>query len=194
MTICSACRKEANEGAWREDAFVCADCWRAHEWAHHLTRELISPGPLLGPHHEPGRRRINYASRLTSILDSDVEVWLTSHTGLRITGVLRQQSKDDNVVLRLELPLREALEAEASTSYESLRSLQETLEQRELRLWTCGNCACFRFSSMSYQMSLGTKGYCTIGKKSPQDCGRNNVVSIFDVCDAFHYGPRFVWG
>lgn len=191
MRTCSVCGKQAKEGVWRRDAFVCAACRLTTDLAEHLVSELVSPGLFSGPDHEAGKTRIRYVLRSGTVDTSGDDVELIAKVGPRLMAVLRRESGKDRVVLRLTRPDGSEFQGEGHTSHQALERLQDALERHELRLKTCGNCACFRFSTMSYQMSDGNTGYCTIGRRSPQDCGHKDRVSIFDVCDAFSYGPEF---
>lgn len=54
-------------------------------------------------------------------------------------------------------------------------------------LHTCGACAFLRFSSMSYQMSNGGKGYCTVA--GVEHTGQADVVSLLGHCSNFRPRP-----
>lgn len=133
-------------------------------------------------------RRIGLRSRLEAVETSGANVQLDTELGRSLAAVLRSDTKSNRLVLRL--PDRTSLRGEGSNWYERFRSLRALLEQRQLRLRACGNCVAFVFSEMSHQFSDGSKGYCTIGKRRAEDARLEDVVSIFDVCEAFHYGPQ----
>lgn len=70
---------------------------------------------------------------------------------------------------------------------EAIGHLLLILASRNLTLCACGNCAFFRFSHMSYQMSAGGRGYCTI-KGIDKTSAERDVVFLLDHCEAF--SPR----
>ncbi len=153
----------------------------------------MTPPDPNAPLHGWGAARVGFVPRLVDIDGHGAEVSLVRTSGPDVIGQLRKLSTNDAALLRLTLSDGTNLQAEGRTNYDALHSLQDVLEQDNLRLRTCGNCVYFTFSEMSWQMSGGTKGYCTVGKARPEDAGRADVVSVFDVCDMFHYGPESTW-
>lgn len=77
--------------------------------------------------------------------------------------------------------------AEGHDLAEAVQLLLRSFASQGLTVHACGNCTAFRFSSMSYQMSGGQKGYCTVNGIANTG-GPNDVVSLLDRCDAFR--PR----
>ena len=84
---------------------------------------------------------------------------------------------------------------EGGEARRALETLAGRLAEQGFRIACCGTCHCFRFSSMSYQMSEGTKGYCALGKEDDPagSCTQADVVTIWDVCTGFRYGPEHAW-
>ena len=68
--------------------------------------------------------------------------------------------------------------------FETLQHIQAKLGTFYINLKICGNCHHFGFSSMAYQFSGGSKGYC-IFVKGPND-GGEDIVHVLDICDCFH--------
>ena len=186
MPRCPACGREIPEDEQSPTRQLCLSCGLAEG----LVAQLTGEAPFGGPHHEPGKTRLRYQDRLGAVYGAGAEVTLTNGR----LGWLSARRAGDRVQLQLMGPDGSRLQAEGTTPYGALRALQADLEQQERRLRSCGLCSSFRFSAMSAQMSGETKGYCTRGKQSPMDCGREDVVSVFDVCEAFDWGPEHAWG
>lgn len=77
--------------------------------------------------------------------------------------------------------------AKGDDSYSAFLEAQSRLANGWLR--SCGNCVHFVFSEMSAQMSGGRTGYCGIDRSSPEQSTHEDRVSIFDICQAFDFGP-----
>jgi len=72
--------------------------------------------------------------------------------------------------------------------FTTFEQIQNQLKFMHLSLRVCGQCQYFGFSSMSYQMSGGETGYCTLIKDLNVD--RDDVVHILDSCDAFRHRKK----
>lgn len=69
--------------------------------------------------------------------------------------------------------------------YVSIEKLLEILKNRGLSLRSCGQCIYFGYTAMSFDMSGGTAGYCTLINGTNVSQAKDDVVRIFDLCDAF---------
>lgn len=185
MPRCPACGREIPEDEQSPTRQLCLSCWLAEG----LVSQLTGEAPFGGPHHEPWKTRLQYQDR-GAVYGAGAEVTLTDGR----PGWLSAQRAGDRTRLQFTAPDGYECSEEGASPYAALRALQASLEQHERRLRSCGLCSSFRFSAMSGQMSGETKGYCTRGKRSPMECGQEDVVGPFDVCDAFDWGPENAWG
>ena len=65
----------------------------------------------------------------------------------------------------------------------TFETIQERLDKYNIKLKVCGNCKNFGFSSMAFQFSGGTRGYCTFIQYEE---GKNDqAVHVLDICDNF---------
>jgi hypothetical protein len=69
--------------------------------------------------------------------------------------------------------------------HRSIEQLLEVLNGRGLSLKSCGQCIYFGYSAMSFDMSGGTAGYCTLINGTNVSSAKGDVVGIFNLCDAF---------
>ena len=67
-------------------------------------------------------------------------------------------------------------------------ALEALLKQREITLRACGSCAAFRFSSLSYQFSGGSMGYCAVNGINAT--GQDDIVTLLDRCATFQLRPK----
>ncbi len=72
----------------------------------------------------------------------------------------------------------------------ALEAAQNRLGESEKILRCCGNCQNFQMTGKSRQMSDGLMGYCLLDLRRNGNYTRDDIVSIFDRCDAFAYGPQ----
>ncbi len=70
---------------------------------------------------------------------------------------------------------------------QAVERLLRLLASRGVTLCGCGSCARFRFSAMSYQMSGGERGYCTV--KGIAHTGPGDAVFLLDRCEGFQPRP-----
>jgi len=99
--------------------------------------------------------------------------------------ILRKEGAADYRILSE----RQNCEGRGDDAYGSLESLYKQLYERDLILRCCGCCWYLQVTGLSRQMSSGEKGYCLLFVK---EYGRslNDVVSVFDYCDFFKFGPQ----
>ncbi len=186
MPRCTACGRDIPDGERSPAPQLCLSCWTAGE----LVGQMTGEASFAGPHHEPGKTRVRYQDRLAAVYGAGAEATLTDGR----PGWFSAERGGDRVKLRLTALDGTGCSAEGATPYAALRALHASLEQEERRLRSCGLCSSFRFSAMSAQMSGETKGYCTRGKESPMHCTWEEVVSVFNMCDSFDWGPEYAWG
>jgi hypothetical protein len=132
--------------------------------------------------NQPQSERVGFVSRLEAAQTSGVRVWLMPSN----TAMLRSPADQR---IHLQLSDGNEITGKGQDWYAAFTDAGAQLAQSGARLVACANCEFFVLSEMSYQMSAGGKGYCTIGKDHPVAAGPDDIVSILDVCDAFHYGP-----
>lgn len=131
--------------------------------------------------------RSGFIPRLEAARGSEVDVRLGPPA---LAAALRTTASATGERVHLRLPDGGTeIVGEASDLYGAFCHARAQLRERERWVCACGNCESFVFSQMSYQMSSGQKGYCTLGKEHPNNAGGDDIVSILDVCDAFRYGP-----
>ncbi|GEM_PF-6712323 len=132
----------------------------------------------------PDALRPNYVS---FDLEAPVSVLLAGPSG-QFFSIASLVSMPTGVRLKMSnAPQMMELTAEDQDIAAAFKQLVLDITSRGLTLRACGNCAAFRFSYMSYQMSGGERGYCAI--KGIANTGTpNDVVTLLDRCDAFR--PR----
>ena len=97
--------------------------------------------------------------------------------------------REEGVTLRLDGDDRvEDLSGKGPDMAGAFVALGAMLKQREITLRACGSCAAFRFSSLSYQFSGGSMGYCAV--KGINVTGQDDVVMLLDRCAAFQPRPK----
>ncbi len=97
-------------------------------------------------------------------------------------------SADDGVSLSLMEGTQPVIAPTTGGDYaEAYTAARVSLVAKSWALLTCGACAFFRFSPMSYQMSNGGKGYCTVAGVA--HTGQADVVSLLGHCSNFRPRP-----
>lgn len=138
----------------------------------------------------PDALRPNYVS---FDLEAPVSLLLAGPSG-QFFSIASLVSMPTGVRLKMSnAPQKMELTAEGQDLAAAFKRLVLDITSRGLTLRVCGNCAAFRFSYMSYQISGGERGYCAI--KGIANTGTpNDVVTLLDRCDAFQQGdPGRSW-
>jgi hypothetical protein len=81
----------------------------------------------------------------------------------------------------------EAIPIKSGDIHSSIEHLLEMLKGRGFSIKSCGQCIHFGYSAMSFDMSGGTAGYCTLINGTNVSQAKGDGVEVFDLCDAFVY-------